>query len=116
MTFVNDNLIREHQVKDWIDNEEYFAGVKNGENVYIAFVDGKTSYNGFYEFNFIKNPHDYNDLEHNDDYEFDLEFVIISRYNPISKRRIKHYLDISDINHIYTKEYLRTSIFKEVDS
>jgi hypothetical protein len=115
LTFVNDNLIRDNQVKEWIDNEEYFAGVKNGENVYIAFIDGKTSYSGFHDFNFIKLPHDYKDLESKDDYEYDIKFLIISRNHPILKRDIKHYLSIKDINHIYTKEYLKNVLLENLD-
>jgi hypothetical protein len=115
LTFVNDNVIRDNEVKSWIDNEEYFAGIKNGENVFIAFVDGKNRYIGFHEFNFIKIPHDYKDLENKDDYEYDVQFVIISRNHPILKRDIKHYLDIKDINHIYTKEYIKNVLLRNFD-
>lgn len=115
MTFVNDNYIDDSKVKEWIDNEEYFAGVKNGENVYIAFIDGKTSYSGFHEFNFIKVPHDYKGLERKDDYEYDIRFLIIARDNPIVGGDIKHFLDIKDINHIYTKEYLRNVLLENLD-
>jgi hypothetical protein len=110
LTFVNDNVIRDNEVKEWIDNEEYFAGVKNGENVYMAFVDGKIVYSGFFEFNFIKIPH-----ENKDDNENDIKFLIIARDNPIVSGDIKHYLSIKDINHIYTKEYLRNVLLENLD-
>jgi hypothetical protein len=113
--FVNDNCIEEKDIKKWIDNDDYFAGVRNGEEVFIAFKDSGMRYTGFYEFNFIKIPHDYKELEKNDNYDFDLQFIIISRDNPIINRDIKHYLNFYEINHIYTKEYLKNVVLKNLD-
>lgn len=98
MTFINNNCILEKDVENWIDNEEFFAGIKNGEEVYAAFRHDKIAYSGLFTFYFTN--------------EDKLQLILETKPNEMIKESTKHYLKSSNINHIYTKEYLKNVVLK----
>jgi hypothetical protein len=96
MTFINGKRIEYGWVNKLFKNNT-FAGIKRGEVVWIAYDKSFNDDCGYYRINFNKTKND-------------LEFLI-TKPNPTHPQYVEH-LSLKQINHIYTKKYLKT-ILKE---
>lgn len=99
MVFINNNCVLKENFEYWLDGD-IFAGIKNGEEVYAAFRKAEVAYSGIFIF-YFKN-----------EYKFD--FILESKPNQMVKESTKHHLGLSNINHIYTKEYLKNVVLEVI--
>jgi hypothetical protein len=99
MTFINGKRIEYGWVNKLLKKDS-FAGIKNGEIVWIAYDKRFNDDCGFYRINFEKNKKD-------------IEFSI-SKPNGNYPQHVER-LNIKQINHIYTKDYLKKIDERDVD-
>jgi hypothetical protein len=92
MIFINGKRIEYGWVNKLFKNNT-FAGIKNDEIVWIAYDKGFNDDCGFYKIHFKK-------------IKKDVEFSI-TKPNANYPQYVEH-LNIKQINHIYTKNYLKT--------
>jgi hypothetical protein len=94
--FVNNNLVRESEIEKWVEEDgNYFAGIKKGEKALVAFEDYPNHYYGYFTVDF-EITQDKNDIKFN-----------FKTYSYIRDMEIEHdKVDIANINHIYTKEFI----------